>query len=470
LEPQLSSNTAAVKGSSSKTYFLIACTMFNICASFMMSAVSVALPTINKEFQANAILLSWVITAQMLTVGVLMLPMGRLADIVGIKKIYIIGVIIFILTQIASTFASSVMMLLITLCFQGVGAAMVFGSATAILSALYPARERGRAFGVSTAAVYIGMSIGPAVGGLLIENLGWRSIFVVTVPVFIMVLLFVLWKIRGEWTESRGEKFDYAGAIIYGAALVALIYGLSVLPEVTGYILTGLGLAGLGGFLVWENRSVTPMFDVSVFKSNRVFVFSNLTALISYAAIACIVFLLSLYLQYIKGLDAAQAGLVLVAQPVMQAVFSPYSGRLSDKKEPRVIASLGMGLTFIGLLGLALLNRDTPIWFIVIALAVLGIGFGLFSSPNTNAIMGSVAPKHYGVASATMGTMRSIGQMLCMGGTMVVMSVVIGRVVISEPYYPAFLKCVRIMFSVCTILCFAGIFTSLARGKMERKL
>jgi len=228
-----------------------------------------------------------------------------------------------------------------------------------------------------------------------------------------------------------------------------------------------VGIAGLAGFLYWENRASSPMMEVGIFKNNRPFTFSNLAALISYMAVYSVAFLLSLYLQYIKGLDPEQTGFIMLVQPIMQAFLSPLAGRMSDKVEPRIVASAGMGLTCLGLVSFVFLTGETSMVHIIVTLAVLGIGFALFSSPNVNAIMSSVAPKYYSVASATSNTMRSVGQMLSMGVTVTVLAVIMGRVEITPQYYPDFLTSTRLAFAIFAVLCLAGIFASLSRGKVR---
>jgi MFS family permease len=206
---------------------------------------------------------------------------------------------------------------------------------------------------------------------------------------------------------------------------------------------------------------------MNLFRSNTVFVFSNLAALINYSATFAVSFLLSLYLQYIKGLSPQNAGLILVSQPIMQALFSPSAGRLSDRIESRIVASAGMALTVIGLLLLTLLNEETALVFIIVSLMLLGFGFALFSSPNTNAIMSSVEKRFYGVASATLGTMRLIGQTLSMGIAMLIFAIHIGKVQITPEYYAPFLTSTQTAFVVFAVLCFGGIFASLARGNVR---
>ena len=224
------------------------------------------------------------------------------------------------------------------------------------------------------------------------------------------------------------------------------------------------GLAGAIGFVVWEDRTPAPILNLSLFRGNRAFTFSSLAALINYLATTAVTFLLSLYLQYIKGLTPQAAGVILVAQPIMMALVSPLAGRLSDRLEARVVASTGMALTAVGLLMLVFLTAATPFPYIVAALLLLGVGFGLFSSPNMNAIMGSAEKRLYGVASAIVATMRTLGQMLSLGIALLIFSVVIGRVQITAQYTDEFLTSTRIAFSVYTVLCVFGIFASLARG------
>jgi MFS family permease len=274
-------------------------------------------------------------------------------------------------------------------------------------------------------------------------------------------------KLKGEWTGAKGESFDFAGSVIYTLALVALIYGFTLLPAISGVWLILGGIVGLSAFIRWEMRTRSPVLDISLFRNNRAFIFSNLAALINYSATAAVSFLISLYLQYLKGFNPQSAGLILVAMPAMQAILSPLAGRLSDRIEPRLIASAGMALTTIGLIIFIFLNKETPLGLIVGNLILMGFGFALFSSPNTNAVMSSAPKRAYGVASATLGTMRGIGIVLSMGVAMLMFALYIGRVQITPEYYPFFQESMKMCFIIFAVLCFAGIFASLARGKVR---
>jgi EmrB/QacA subfamily drug resistance transporter len=454
-------------GKNSKLVALIGSSMILFGLTFMASSLNVALPVIGREFRADAIVLGWIVSSYLLAVVVFLIPFSRLADLIGIKKIYLWGSILFTISLIIAMFSNSISMLIILRVLQGVGCAMMFGNGLAMITAIYPARERGSAFGISTLAVYGGSSVGPFLGGIMTEHVGWRSVFIVGIVMGVIFIPLLFWRIKGEWCVCKGEKFDYRGSIIYGLAMIALMYGFSELPAVPGMALVAIGILGLGGFIIWENRTRSPIMDVSIFRKNKVFTLSNLAALISYAAVSSIAFLLSLYLQYIKVLTPEQAGTIMLVQPVMMAILSPLTGRLSDKIEPRIVSSAGMSLTCAGLISFVFLTSETSLVHIMIALAVLGVGFALFSSPNINAIMSSVAPKYYGVASATSNTMRSVGQMLSMGITMTVIATLVGRVEITAQYYPAFLASTRIAFGIFAVLCFVGIFASLSRGKVR---
>ena len=431
---------------------------------FMASGINVAMPLIGKEFELSAVALGWVLTAYTLAAAMFLVPFGRLADLVGRKRIFALGIAVNIAGTVLGALASSGFALILARAVQGIGGAMIFGTGVAILTSVYPHGERGRALGLNTAAVYTGLSLGPVIGGFLVHAWGWRSVFWATVPIAALALVLTLVRLEGEWADARGEGFDIAGSLIFGAGLVALMYGFSRLPSLPGIALTAAGLLALAGFVDFELRSEHPLLDLRIFRHNRIFAFSNLAALFNYSATSAVAFLMSLYLQYIKGLPPQKAGLVLVAQPIIMALASPFAGRLSDRTEPRLIASLGMALSAAGLLLFSFLGPDTGFGFIVGSLVCLGLGFGLFSSPNTNAVMCSVERRHLGIASAALGTMRLTGQMMSAGTTMMIFALFMGHVPIEPKVYPLFLRSARFAFAFFAALCVAGVFASLARG------
>ena len=431
---------------------------------FMASGINVAMPLIGKEFDLSAVALGWVLTAYTLAAAMFLVPFGRLADLVGRKRIFALGIGVNIAGTVLGALATSGFALILARAVQGLGGAMIFGTGIAILTSVYPYGERGRALGLNTAAVYSGLSLGPVIGGFLVHAWGWRSVFWATVPIAALALLLTLVRLEGEWADARGEGFDLKGSAIFGSGLVALMYGFSRLPSLPGIALTAAGLLALAGFVGFELHTRHPLLDLRIFRHNRIFAFSNLAALFNYSATSAVAFLMSLYLQYIKGLPPQKAGLVLVAQPIVMALASPFAGRLSDRTEPRLIASAGMALSAAGLLLFSFLGPDTGFGFIVGSLVCLGLGFGLFSSPNTNAVMCSVERRHLGIASAALGTMRLTGQMMSAGTTMMIFALFMGRVPIEPAVYPLFLRSARFAFAFFAALCVAGVFASLARG------
>ena len=401
--------------SATKLTALTIASLSSFITPFMMSSINIALPVIGKEFKTDAVVLSWVATSYLLAAAVSLVPFGKLADIYGRKKIYMLGMVLFTLTSLLCAIATSAPMLIIFRIFQGAGSAMVFATGIAILSSVYPAQERGKVLGIAVAAVYIGLSCGPFFGGLLTQHFSWRSIFLINIPFGVLIILLIIFKLKGEWKGAEGQKFDLTGSIIYGTAIFAFMYGITILPDIRSIVLILTGVVGLLAFIKWELVVKSPVFEVNLFVTNRTYAFSCLAALINYSATFAVAFLLSLYLQYIKGLTPQGAGVVLVSTPVVMAIFSPLAGRLSDRIEPRVISSLGMGLTVLGLVLLIALNARTGLPYIIASLLILGFGFALFSSPNMNAIMSSVDRRFFGIASASVGTMRLLGQMLSMG-------------------------------------------------------
>ena len=427
----------------------------------LSSSINVALPTIGKEFAMNAILLAWVSISFLIPSVSLLLPLSRLADTFGRKRIFTCGVIVFNIACILCAVPTSGVMLIAFRAVMGIGGALCWSTGGGILAAAFPAAERGKVFGINAAAVFLGLTIGPLVGGFLTQHFGWRSIFWANLLMGLISLLLLL-RLKGEWIEAKRGAFDLAGSLISIAAIIALIYGFSLLPEISGVMIFAAGIAGLLVFIWWELRVKDPLLDMKLFTQNRVFAYSNLSALINFAATLGISFLVSLYLQYAKGFSPQNAGLVLMAMPVVQAVLSPVAGKLSDRVIPQRVAATGLMLTAIGLGILAFIESGTSMVLILVSLIILGAGSAFFAAPNSNAIMSSVDSRHYNVTSAVISMMRQLGMMLSMGTIMVLFSVFIGRVEITPQYYAAYITSARIAFTIFAVASFLGTFASLA--------
>lgn len=435
------------------------------CMSFAGSSVNVALPLIGDDYHLGGVALNWVVTSFLLASSILVMPLGKLGDLWGRQRVFLAGMVVYAVGSVASWAAPGVEVLLVARITTGVGAAMAAATSMAVLVAAYPASQRGRVLGLNVAMVYFGLSAGPALGGLWIEVWGWRSLFALHGGLaVIVVVLMVFWMKGNDREQSRGT-FDALGSLLFAGGMLLLLLGLSNLPGPLGLVLTAAGTVILVLFWVVETRASDPILPVALLTKNRVFAFSNMAALLSYSATFAVAFFLSLYLEVVRGLSPAAAGALLITQPLVQALVSPLTGRLSDKVSPGLLASLGMGLTALGLAGLAFLDSATPLGWVLAALVLLGLGFGIFSSPNTNSIMGSVSKSQLGVASATVSTMRSVGMMLSMGLALILLSLFLGQARVSPEAVLPFLAAQHWALGTSALLCALGIFASQARGR-----
>jgi len=442
---------------------LIACLATSL-VPFMGSSINLALPQIAREFSMNGIVQSWTLTSYLILAAILQVPFGRLADIWGKRTVFITGLCLFAITTICCGFATNSVIFITLRALQGIGSAMVFCTNIAIISSVFPPKERGTAMGINAATVYVSIAAGPSLGGLITQHIGWEYIFFFTAGIAMIALIGALIVMKERWIESKGEPFDVKGSIIYGLAIMSLIYGLTILPKTFGFLLIAVSVFLLFLFVKHETTEIYPVFNIRLFANNKTFRMSSVAALINYASTFPIGFLISLYLQEIKALDAQSAGLVLIVQPVIQSVLSPFAGKISDKIQPRFIASSGMALITVVLLAIALfITPDSSITLLMILLSLLGIGFAAFSSPNTNAIMGSVDKKNYSLASATTGTVRLVGQAFSMGITTMIISVFIGNQVITSELSDGLMKVIHTTFIIFAILCSFGVYASMKR-------
>ena len=444
-------------------------TLFAVSAAafmmpFMMTSVSVALPAMGREFDASALQLGLVATSYVLASSIFLLPTGRLGDIHGRRKVFQLGIAVFTLVGAFLTQAWSIEAVIGLRFLQGMGGAMIVSTSLAILVAVFPPAKRGTALGTWVASVYAGMSCGPFIGGALVTSFGWRSLFYLCIVLGVTTYILVAWKFRGEWADARGEPFDWKGSLVYGGAILLLLAGASNLDRSSwAWGLLGAGIAGLGLFGWVETRTRHPILDVDLLRRNRLFALSNVAALLHYAATFGVIFFLSLYLQYVKGMSARTAGAVLAVQPVTQALLSPLCGRLGDRYPPERVATAGMALCAVSLAIAAPISAETSTALLLCMLVLLGMGYALFSSPNIAVTMGSVEPRHLGVASGFSSSMRSLGIMASMTIITVILSVFMGGHAVTPATQPAFVRSVRTgMVSFCALCCL-GVLCSLGR-------
>ncbi|MGP8068960.1 MAG: MFS transporter [Candidatus Bathyarchaeia archaeon] len=379
------------------------------------SVVTIAIPAIASSIKLGLEAAVWIQLAYLLTLTVLLINAGRLADLHGRKRFYTVGFIVFTVGSILCALSMTDLQLVLFRALQGLGAAFISANSAAIVTHTFPREERGKALGINTMAVYTGLTVGPVLGGVLVQNYGWRSIFFVNVPIGILVVALTTLKLKENTPDASGTGFDLPGAVTLSLGLASTLVVLT-LGGVFGWVsapsilLAGLSVVMLLLFVRIERLVRFPTLDLSLFTRNRLFAAANATAFLSYVAVNGVTLMMAIYLESIKGLDAETAGLFLIAQATPMALLSPLSGWLSDRIGSRVIATLGMGIVSVGLFLFSGLNPTSSGLDTVLRLVVVGIGFGLFSSPNTSAVMGSVKEEKLGVGAGTLGTMRFMGQ------------------------------------------------------------
>lgn len=451
-----------------KLWPILLTTMFaSFMNPFMLAAVNIALPNIQTDLNCNATTLSWVTNSFLLANAMVLLPLSKAADTWGRVRFFKIGLLIFTLFTLLSAWSPSIFVLLLMRVFQGAGAAMMHVTGVAILTEAYPAEKRGVVLGINIGAVYAGLSMGPFIGGILTQWAGWQAIFLVVAPMGLVALLLAHFNLKIKHIQKTASFFDVKGTIIYALAIFAFIYGGGKIRTSYGIVLTIAGILLMFLFFRIEKTRINPIFNVSLLKNNKRFAYSNYAALIHYSTTFGIGFLLSLYLQYAKGLSPRDAGLILIVQPVIMAISAPLTGKLSDKIDPGKIASLGMLLTLVALVALVFLTETSSLVYITAILVMLGLGFGLFTSPNTNAVMSSVERKEYGMASGINATMRVFGQTLSMMVATLFISFYLGKLSLSADTILLFLKSMKIYFIFFSVFCIPGIWFSIQRGKKK---
>jgi EmrB/QacA subfamily drug resistance transporter len=439
--------------------------------TFMATAVIVAIPAIDKQWGISTVTQSWLTLGLILAVAALLMPVGKLADLFGRKRMFVSGMVAFAVIATASAFAPSASVLIMFRLLLGASTAMLYACTTALASLAYPLEKRGWALGVMVTGTYLGLTTGPVLGGVITGALGWRWVFVFTGIFAAINALLSWWGMRGiEWREPKEGHFDIMGSLLWAVALTTLLVGLSLLPGVLGGALIMVGVVGVTAFAWWETRASEPILNLDLFRESRVFTFSNVAVFINYAAVFAVTFVLSTYLQYNRGLSGEQAGLVLIATPIVQTIFAVVAGRLADRVQARLLAAAGMAVCVVGLGSLAFLGRDTAYWYIGLMLGVLGLGFAFFSTPIMHSVMGSVERRYSSVASATIATMRMTGQNVSMGIVTVVLAVVVGRKAIEVADHANLLTSVRLIFAILAGLCVLGVAAALVGPRKSETL
>ena len=442
-----------------KNLILLICTVLSFFTVFAVNAVTVVIPTIANEFHMSNIVQNWVTIIFLLVVAVISVPAGQISGKYGLKKVTILSIILFIIISIVNVLVTSQEQFLASRFILGISLSFINVTSMSMVVSAFKPEERGKALGINITGVYIGLSMSPVLGGILNYHLGWRSVVLFGVPFLFVILALLLTKVDDEWITFKNIPLDIKGSVSYGIGMVLFMYGFTILNTYLGIILTILGIVILIIFALIELKQDHPVFDVRFFK-NRKFSSSNFASLSAYLATFAVTTILNYHLQYIKGFDSQSAGMILLVAPLCQVVLAPIAGRLSDRYVPQILAAIGMGLGTISLILFSFLNGQTPLEYLIISMVIYGIGFGLFSPPNTNVIMSSVPPKDTSVASAAVSTMRTVGQAMSMGILTLVFAFVMGNVPIVEQYYPLLINSCQITCLICVVLCMASVFAS----------
>lgn len=456
--------SSAEKSAIAKFALIIVC-LGSIIGPLGMASVNIAIPDMAADLQANAKMVSWLPTLFILSSVMFMLPAGKLADNFGRKRIYTYGLALNAFSSFMCGLGDSIEWVLFWRFVQGAASSMIFATGIAIISSVTPSHKRGAALGLASACIYIGLTVAPAVGGWFTELWGWRAVFLFQVPIVIALLILIKMRLEGEWKNDDKTKFDWWGTGIFAVFSSSLVYGLSILPSVLGIVMLVLAALSLGLFVLHQSRSRKPLIRIQMFRDSRVFSMSLSTSLLMYASNFPLVFLMSLYLQYVKGFSPSHAGQVILLQALSMAILAPISGKLADKFQARLVATLGCVVVGVGLAVLSMINTETSILYIATSLLLIGIGFGLFSTPNNNAIMGAVKPDEVGVASASLNLSRTIGNLFGMSLVNLMVHFYIGDAQFSAEQNPALIQTFDMALLMSLSFVVVACVLSALRGK-----
>jgi EmrB/QacA subfamily drug resistance transporter len=457
-----------------KWLILTSVSLGSLMATLDGSIVNIALPAIQADFRIDLTTTEWVVVAYLLVVGGLLLPFGRLGEVLTFKRVYLVGFTVFTLASICCGAAPNEAALVAFRVVQGIGAAMIMAMGPAIVARTFPADERGRALGLNAISISIGLSLGPALGGILTQVFTWRAIFLINAPIGLLAIIWAARVLPAE-TPGKGQSFDVRGALLSGVALFALLLALSegqqwgwTSPSIVGLLIAFLVVGAV--FLVAEHRSVHPLIDLELFRI-RPFSAGLASVVVAFSGLFTATFLLPFLLEQGSGFSPIEAGLLLTPTPITMALVAPFSGAASDRFGPRVLASAGMAIMAVALLSLTQLPVDFALPDLVWRLVLLGLGQGLFMSPNSSAVLGSVPRPRIGTASGTLAQMRVNGQVLgiALSGAIVATRLPVHLAELGgAPTAPlrnvALAGAIHDAFVVAALVCALGIVTSLVRG------
>ncbi len=427
---------------------------------FLSAGIVLGVPSIAQEFAMNNVVQNWITTIALLVVAVFTLPAGQISGKYGVKKSLMAGVAIFLIGSLGACMSFSTESFLFFRVFQGIGIAFSNVSAiTMVVQAVNP-KNRGKSLGFTITGIYLAGSLSPVFCGFLVHNFGWRSMFYFVMPFLALCIAIMIIKIPGEWKTYEGSKIDTLGYILYGIGILLFIYGFTNLMKYYGVICIIIGISLMIIFAYYELKIDSPAFNMNLFR-NMKFTSSNIAALCSYLAIAAITTLLNYHFQYVRGWNAQMSGLMLIITPIIMAIMAPNAGKLSDRIHPQKLAAIGMSMATVTLIILIFLDANTPLYLIAVAMVLQGVGMGMFTTPNTNAIMSSVPPNETPNASAAQSAMRTIGQTMSLGLLTLVFAWFMGSLKLSSQHADLIVHSSQLICIICTVICIIAIFASL---------
>ncbi|MDA8425353.1 MAG: MFS transporter [Treponema sp.] len=477
--PPQAGGRRAPHGDSYKWLALSATSLGALMSVMSGSMLLIALPSIVRDLDTSMALVVWVIMSYMLAITVLVPAIGRVADMIGRKRLYIGGFALFTVMSLIAAMAKTGAELLVARIVQAVGGSLIMANSTAIVADAFPKEELGRALGINTMVIAVGSAIGPVIGGFVTERFGWRGTFFLSVPVGLVGTVWAWLQIRETAVLPEGQSFDTRGALLVVSGLFLLFMSLSFggfygwsSPLVLGGFVGAAILLAL--FVRVETGAAEPLFDLRLFKT-RVLAFAYASNLLNGIARGALTFLLIFYLQGLRAMDPLTAGIFLTPFALAMMLSAPVSGLLSDRHGSRVLSTVGLGLSAVGLLGFTWIKADTSLAEIVLWQVLMGLGSGIFNSPNTNTIMGSVPVERRGIAAGTRTMMNNTGSVISIAMTFGVLSsgmtpkamaaLFAGTQIGSEGIFlNVFLRDLHVAFVTCFVISVAAAVIAYMRG------
>jgi EmrB/QacA subfamily drug resistance transporter len=442
-----------------------------IMSTLDSSIVNIALPVIRGEFKVGIVVIEWVVITYLLTITSLLMIFGRMSDLYGRKRIFIIGISIFTIGSALCAIANSVYALVIFRALQGAGAACITAVGMAIVTDVFPPGQRGAVIGWTGTTVAVGMSAGPVVGGIITTHLGWRYIFLINLPLGILAI-WLAQRFLQESHISKNPKFDVGGALAFTLGVVTFLLAFTEYENwgvISFIILLVFSLASIMIFLTIERTFSTPMVDLKLFK-NANFSYANLSGFLNFAGRFSVVFLFPFYLLELRKMTPAHAGLLMTPIPLLFAFIAPISGSASDKIGTRSLTIAGTLITALGLAMFVFLRDDTSLFYIILSLFLMGLGGGIFSSPNSSTIMGSVPRERLGNAGAMTALMRNMGMIVGVAWSGALFSVLRGGNGIGSNNSPeTIIPALQTVMKVSVVIMLLAALASFKRGEILLK-